>query len=266
MENIKKDKLTEAFKDNGALLGETVSTDQEPATNSSGSRGDRAARTENLPSESPDVASKFPRHTPQIDLEIAEQTLFAEMEHAARLYQSEEDFGRNAARHALQACVCFSLRRGLSGQALKALADLMGAFDKVDEGTLPELFDPKVKPGQLPDRKWSRSALAQEVKIHAAACMDALMKGGASKEEAAKRVARSARNWPRASAGIIKSSTVTNWRDELLQQTRDSRERIRFEKRSRAFRDASNAKAYLVEALRMGPPLTGAVRKRREKP
>jgi hypothetical protein len=77
----------------------------------------------------------------------------------------------------------------------------MAAFERIDKGVLPKLFDPKMEPGELPGRKWSRSFAADEIKIHAAACMDALMKSGVGKNEAAVRVERHADNWPRGLKG-----------------------------------------------------------------
>jgi len=185
------------------------------------------------------------------------------MEHAAELLQSEEDFGRFGTNHALHACYSFLHARGLSGQGLKPLIDLMAALESVASGVLPELFDPKLKPGRMPERKWSRSAAAREIKIHAAACMNALMQNGVGKDEAAACVARHADNWPQFSQGLIKPSTVANCRDELLQQSSDNRERRRFERRSAMFSQGPRASEHLAEALRIGPVFTGGVRKRR---
>lgn len=78
------------------------------------------------------LPSKFPRHDPEANLELAEQALFEEMERAAELLQSEEDFGRSGVRHALHACYSFLHVRGLSGQALKPLVDLIAALESVD--------------------------------------------------------------------------------------------------------------------------------------
>jgi hypothetical protein len=111
-------------------------------------------------------APKFKRHDPQLGRIRSEAVLFEEMEHAAQLLQSEEDFGRFGTNHALHACYSFLHARGLSGQGLKPLIDLMAALESVASGVLPELFDPKLKPGRMPERKWSRSA-AREIKIHA---------------------------------------------------------------------------------------------------
>lgn len=205
--------------------------------------------------------SKFPRHEPEADLARAEQVVFEEMEHAAELLQSEEDFGRSGTHHALHACYSFLHARGLSGQALKPLIDLMAALESVASGVLPELFDPKLKPGRMPERKWSRSHAARETKLHAAACMDALMKLNLSKDEAAARVARHTDGWPRISKGLITPNTVTNWRDELLQQSSDNRDRKRLELRSKMLSQGPKAKRYLKEALRKGPVMVGGVRK-----
>jgi hypothetical protein len=209
-------------------------------------------------------SSKFRRHEPKADLQWAEQVLFEEMEHAAELLQSEEDFGRSGARHAVHACYSFLHARGLSGQGLKALIDLVAALDSVTVGVLPEVFDPKFRPGEFPERKWSRSAASRETKVYAAACMDALMKNGASKPEAAARVARRAAGWPRLFQGEIKKSTVTNWRDELFQGPSNDPDRRRFEAVSRNLSDGSNAKSYLEDILRWGPVMTAGVRRKRK--
>jgi hypothetical protein len=89
------------------------------------------------------------------------------------------------------------------------------------------------------------------------------MQNGVGKDEAAAGVARHANNWPRISQGLIKPSTVANCRDELLQQSSDNRERRRFERRSAMFSQGPRASEYLAEALRIGPVLTGGVRKGR---
>ena len=205
--------------------------------------------------------SKFPRRKPKANLDEAERALLEEMEVAAELLQSEDDFGRAGVCHAIHACHSFLHVRGLSGQALKPLIDLVAAFDNVEDGVLPELFDPSFKRGQLSERKWSRSDAASEAKIHAAACMDALMKAGKGKKEAAAQVARRTDKWPRVSSGPIKSTTVVNWRDELLQEKPENRDRKRLEQRSAMFANGTQGKKYLAEALRHGPVLTGGVRK-----
>jgi hypothetical protein len=209
-------------------------------------------------------ASKFPRHEPEANLERAEQDLFEDMERAAELLQSQEDFGRSGVSYALNACCACLHARGLSGQALKPLSDLIAALRDVDEGVLPELFDPKLRPGQSPARKWSRSATSREIKVYAAACMDALMKRGISKDEAAARVARVAVGWPRVSRGDIKASTVVNWRDELLQSPSNDNNRYLFENHSRMLSQGPSANSYLDEILRSGPMMTGGVRRKRK--
>jgi hypothetical protein len=208
--------------------------------------------------------SKFPRLQPEADLERAEQALFEHMEHAAELLQSEEDFGRSGVRHALHACYSFLHDRGLSGQGLKPLLDLIAALESVNEGTLPEIFDPKLGPGEIPERKWSRSAASRETKVYAAACMDALMKNGASKTEAAARVARCAAGWPIMCRGEIKESTVVNWRDGLIQGPSNAADRRRFEGLCQMLTQGPKANSYLQQVLRAGPVMTAGVRRKRK--
>ena len=81
----------------------------------------RIMRLDQMKSNRKSLPSKFPRHDPDANLERAEQALFEEMEGAAELLQSQEDFGRFGVRHALHACYSFLHVRGLSGQPLKPL-------------------------------------------------------------------------------------------------------------------------------------------------
>ena len=214
--------------------------------------------------EDRDDPPKFPNHWAEAELEFAASALVEEMERAARLLQTEQDFGRSSVSRAIYACYSFLYVGGLSGQALKPLADLLRALDSVDEGVLPELFDPNIKNCELPERKWSRSWAGIETKIYAAACMDALMKTGSTKDEAAARVARSTDNWPRISTGLIKKSTVINWRDELGQQSHQSQEWLLFSGLLKNFVEGPKARQYLNQVLRNGPVLTGGVRKERK--
>lgn len=185
--------------------------------------------------------------------------LFEEMERSAELLHTEVDYGRAGLRCALRACHDYLHIRGLSGQGLKALADALAALDTVDKGTLPEIFDPNMRPGVLPQRKWSRSAAAQETRIYVAACLDALMKSGMSQDDAAAKVAARSQNWPRISSGIINSSTVVNWRDGFMQQQSVDPDRRKFEGISRIFSDGQRGARDLNEVLRHGPPMTGGI-------
>jgi hypothetical protein len=143
------------------------------------------------------TSAKFPRHKPKADLEVAERVLFEEMEDAGKLLNDQEDYGRSGVLHALHSCHSFLNVRGLSGQVVKPLIDAIRALESVGKGRLPELFDPQARPGELSDRKWSRSPAARETKMLAAACMDALMKANLVKTTSAKRVADHAGRWPR---------------------------------------------------------------------
>lgn len=207
----------------------------------------------------PNASPKFPRPDPQSGRIHSERALFEEMERAAELLQSEQDYGRSGIRSALLACHSFLHVRGLSGQGLKPLIDLLSAFKSVEESTLPEIFDPKMRPGAEPTRKWSRAPSARETKIYVAACLDALMNAGISEMDAASKIAKSVPNWPRISVGMIKASTVANWRDELKQKQSSDRERRMFEKISRDFSEGPRAASYLKEVLRNGPPMTGGI-------
>jgi hypothetical protein len=86
---------------------------------------------------------RLPRSPILLPSREAERALFESLEVTATDYMKADDFGRQAAREALRACLKFLHDRGLSGQALKALADVIRALDDVDRGVLPEIFDPQ---------------------------------------------------------------------------------------------------------------------------
>lgn len=204
---------------------------------------------------------RLPRHAPQAARILAEETLFEELEAVAQL-RSDEDFGRQSAKRAISACYSFLLVRGLSGQALKPLQNLLAALDDVANGTLPELFDPKLKPGRAPVRRWTRSAAGKEIKLYAAGCMDALMRNGKSKKSSAEKVARAIEKWPLVSTGVIKPGTVTNWRDDLLQRPTSDVERDQFQRLSSSLSEGPRAEHYLEQVLGHGPPLSGGIVKK----
>jgi hypothetical protein len=203
---------------------------------------------------------RFPRFPIQMPRGAAERALFESLEATASDYSSAEDFGRQAARESLQACLKYLHDRGLSGQGLKALADLVRGLDDVDRGILPEIFDPLggKRAGSEGSKKWSRSTAAQENKRYVAACLGALMHKGTPQKEAARRVARSAQNWPRFGAGIIKLSTVINWRDYILQEQSSNPTRVDYEQLVGMLVDSAE---FLEKVLREGPPFSGGTRR-----
>jgi hypothetical protein len=96
----------------------------------------------------------------------AERALFKDLEDIALEYFQAEDLGRKAAKDSLIACMEFLHARGLSGQAMKALLDLVAAFKDVERGNLPELFNPKAGTiaGASGKRKWSNSSAGRQIK------------------------------------------------------------------------------------------------------
>lgn len=87
------------------------------------------------------------------------------------------------------------------------------------------------------------------------------MKTGLLKDQAAKRVARATGPWPKFSSGIIKASTVVNWRDELTQRSTADPGRRYYEYLVRMFSDGRTGANCLEEVLRNGPPLIGGMRR-----
>jgi len=205
---------------------------------------------------------QLPRHGPETGRITAEKRLFHELDQIALTLASAEDFGRGAAIDALTATCFFLKGRGFSGQALKPLIDVRKGLQEVVRGVLPELFDPGAAK-QAQKRRWSRSSAATEIKVFAAALMDALMRGKSKmkKRDAAGRVARHTERWPRVSVGVITADTVANWRDELLQRMSTDPDRQMFEGYSRSFIEGPRTSAFLKDALRSGPPLTGGLHK-----
>ena len=210
-------------------------------------------------------SQKLPRRPVEVPLNQDEQQLFDDMEIVVEENLEVNDFGRHAAKDAVQLVMTFLDGRGLSGQAMKPLIDVFKALEDVGNGLLLELFDPKASSNSGPDGviKWSRSSGAQQVKLYAAACMSALMEEG-GKDEAAARVARASQSWSRLSSGLIKASTVANWRDEFLQTMSNDPSRLEYEHLVRAFTEGQKANGFLKKILNNGPPLTGGVRRRKD--
>lgn len=209
------------------------------------------------------VLPRFPRAPIEMPSRTAERLLFESLEATATEHITAEDFGRKAAKEALQATLKFLHDRGLSGQALKILADVFQALEDVDRGILPELFDPNAskRTGAEGKRTWSRATAALQTQIYAAACLGALMLKEMPKNKAAAKVARAAQNWPRFSKGIVKASTVINWRDYLLQSGSKDPARLAYDGLIRMFTECPRADELFTGILRDGPPLTGAKRK-----
>lgn len=209
---------------------------------------------------------RFPRSAPQVPVEPAEEALFESLEVTAAENISAEDFGRKAAREALQACLKFAHDRGLSGQALKILADLIEALDDVDRGVLPEIFDPQAckRAGATGRKQWSRSTAARQVPLYAAALLGTLLQKGIPRPEAAAKVARAAQKWPRHSAGVIKASTVINWRDEFLQAGPSSPQRQSYNATVKMLSEGPRSVEIFAGILQDGPPFTAAKRKMRK--
>jgi hypothetical protein len=205
------------------------------------------------------LPQKLPRHSPAVGRIAAEKRLFNELDKIAPNLASTENFGRAVMIESMKSICIFLHDRGLSGQALKPFIDILKALGDVEKGVLPPVFDPKAAM-KFEAQKWSRSSAAAETKVFAAALMDALIRKKMKKSEAAKLVARFAKNWPRISIGVITHTTVANWRDELGQRMSTDADRMSFERYSRNFVTGPRAPAYLKEALRSGPPLTGGRR------
>ena len=206
---------------------------------------------------------QLPRHSPETGRIAAEKQLFHELEQIALTLVTAQDSGRAAAIKFVKLICAFLRDRGLSGQALKPLINVMKAFQDVEEGVLPELFDPNAAK-KFEAQKWSRSSAGAETKVFAAALMNALMRrreDKMKKSDAARLVARCAKKWPRVSIGIITHDTVANWRDEFLQRMSTDPDRRAFESHSRNFVEGPRASNFLKESLRSGPPLTGGLHK-----
>jgi len=187
--------------------------------------------------------------------------LFKRLDDNARAHENTDDFGRTSCLEALRAMGDFLFDRGAAGQLIAPLSWLIRALDEVEEGRLPELFDPKMDKKMSEGRaKWSRSPAAMEIRLYAAALMDALMSEGMPRTQALSKVTEAMSNWPRPDSGMLKPNTVGNWRDEFLQSAASDPVRLEYEMMVNDFTEGPRAKEYREEVLRNGPPLTGGRR------
>jgi hypothetical protein len=207
---------------------------------------------------------KLPRRPTDVPLNDDEKLLFEHLEQIFEENVDAADFGHRSAYEAVHVVLLFLKNRGLAGQAMEPIIKVQRAFEDVAKGILPELFDSASakKSGPAGITKWSRSSGAAEMKVHAAGLMTALMKQGTKKLEAAARVARAVQTWPAFSAGIIKATTIANWRDELMQSAKTDIKRQRYEHLGKTLTSGPRATAFLQEILHKGPPLTGGPRKK----
>ena len=204
---------------------------------------------------------KFPRHPIEMGRVQAERQLFEFLEDTASRQANSQDFGRQAVREALDIVLEFLRLRGLSGQAMKPLTDLLHAFDDVRRGVLPEMFDPKSadRYGAEGSRKWSKSSKAEETDLYLAACADALVRlKGLEPEFAFANVARDAQKWPRVSSGIITEGRVRDLYFRYRQSAKsDKGTRSVYASVVENLSLGPRAAGFLDEVLRDGPPLTG---------
>lgn len=195
------------------------------------------------------IHNRFPTPKPSYPLNTFEEHLFKNL--AVILSENLEvaDLGRRASKESLQVVLTFLLNRGVPGQALHPLNRVVKAFEDLEAGIQPELFD--LDEHGVGNRKWTRSSDGKEVRRYTASVMGALMAAGQSKGEAATKVARHAQTWPRFSKGVIKASTVTNWRDEFLQDPQSHEHKLY----THLLNTFQCKPEYLKEILAKGPPL-----------
>jgi hypothetical protein len=206
---------------------------------------------------------KFPQEIPDRSPQEAEERLFAELEANAEEYAKDTDFGRRAAREAILSVLSFLLDRGLSGQAAKIFGDLVYAFKNVEQGILPEIFDPNssTRAGADGQQVWTRSAKGEETDLYLAATAMALHRRRKMKlAEIFEKVARHAQNWPRISSGIITAGRVKEVYNKYRMAANGGKAKV-FENTVKTFCEGPKAAKFLEEVLANGPPLTGGTKK-----
>jgi hypothetical protein len=209
---------------------------------------------------------KFPREPPELGGPEAEEQLFAELHANAEQYATDTDFGRRAAREAILSVLSFLLDRGLSGQAAKIFGDLAQALMDVEQGTLPEMFNPNSATHAGADGRqvWTRSTKGQETDLYLAATAMALRRRRKKKlSEIFEKVARHAQNWPRISSGIITSGRVKDAYNIYRSAPKQGETTTEFERIVESLSEGPNAAQYLEDVLANGPPLTGGTKKQK---
>src|SRR5262249_45594299 len=137
----------------------------------------------------------------------------------AQSYHTDTDFGRRAAREAVLCVATFLDGRGLSGQVTKILCDLAEALTDVENGILPEIFNPNssTRAGADGQQVWTRSAKGKETDLYLAAVAEALYRTAKRKLSLIyDEVARRAQAWPRISSGKITAGRVKEARHKHL--------------------------------------------------
>lgn len=109
----------------------------------------------------------------------------------------------------LEAVIDFLRRRHVNPMLGAAFTDLLSAFDDLKKGREPPLFSLSTSDQACPgeNEAWHERCLAS-------ASMEALMRSGMPKQEAAREVARQVRSWPRSRAMKRSGNTIASGRDQ----------------------------------------------------
>jgi hypothetical protein len=153
-----------------------------------------------------------------------------ELEQSFRAIWEQEKTPRDRAASVLHRAIEHFDFLGVSRDALAPLVEIELAFEECERGLLHPLFEPDEKPGR-PRRSW---ALVQQQR-YAALAMEALIRAGERREQAAKKVAKILKQigykFPPKSKAEWR--TVAEWRNEirriLADKTRKSEFRRHYE-------------------------------------
>jgi hypothetical protein len=135
-----------------------------------------------------------------------------ELEQRLRAISEQKTTPRDRAGAALQVAIEHFDFLGVSQDLFYTLVEIQIAFDEGARGLLQPLFQPDEKPGR-PRRPW---ALVQQ-QGYAALAMEALVRAGESREQAAKKVARVLKQvgYTFPSKSKADRRTVAEMRDEV---------------------------------------------------
>ena len=118
-----------------------------------------------------------------------------------------KDSERAAAMRQLVAVVDFLEGAGVSNDEIVPLTTLVRALSAAEEGQKHPILTPKKLHNRPPVSSWQLA-----LRGCAVAAMECLVRAGATKQQAASRVARVVQRWPQVTAEMVDPAKVIRWR------------------------------------------------------
>jgi hypothetical protein len=166
--------------------------------------------------------------------------------YANHVFERKDDAGREGIIIACHAVARFIFVTQHSPFLVAPLLALRAALLDLEKGISNPILDPRATIG-----KQSRSSIKKQIRLLAAACLEALVAEGDALKAAASRVARHVIKWRGVGDHDVTAKTIMNWREHY--NSLPQQERKPFDKLKKAL-EGPDRRARVEQLLRDGPP------------